>query len=56
MKLAVFVLAAGLPGILMAQAPTWPERAIRHDIPITNSFRKALAAGSRDSKIGRAHV
>src|SRR6478752_746701 len=37
-----------LPAI--AQAPArLPERAIRRDIPITNSIRRAYAAGTRDS-------
>src|SRR5687768_8423656 len=30
-------------------AVTIPERAIRRDIPITNSIRRAFAAGTRDS-------
>jgi hypothetical protein len=33
-----------------AHAPaTWPERAIRHDLPLTPSIRRAYAAGTRDS-------
>jgi hypothetical protein len=54
------VLAAALPfapGGLCAQAPTaagatsspTPNRAVRRDIPITNSIRRALSAGTRDS-------
>ncbi len=49
MQLPSWVLALGLPGVLVAQAQPWPERAVRRDIPITNTFRHALAAGSRDS-------
>jgi hypothetical protein len=30
-------------------AQSFPARAVRRDIPITNTFRRALAAGSRDS-------
>jgi hypothetical protein len=30
-------------------APRLPERAVRRDIPITNSIRRAYAAGTRDS-------
>lgn len=33
-------------GGAMAQ---WPARAVRRDIPITNTIRKAFAAGTRDS-------
>lgn len=32
-----------------AQTPTLPERAVRRDIPITNTIRRAYTAGSRDS-------
>jgi len=32
-----------------AAAQTLPERAVRRDIPITNSIRRAFAAGTRDS-------
>jgi hypothetical protein len=42
--LAVAVL--GLPLSVSAQAPT---RAIRRDIPLTNTIRRAMAAGTRDS-------
>ncbi len=28
---------------------SWPDRAIRRDIPLTNAIRAALAAGTRDS-------
>lgn len=36
---------------LAAQGTTtgWPERAVRRDIPITNSIRAAMTAGTRDS-------
>ncbi len=30
-------------------AANWPDRAIRHDIPLTNTIRRAFAAGTRDS-------
>jgi hypothetical protein len=33
----------------LAAQPPAPARAIRRDIPITNAFRRALTAGSRDS-------
>ena len=44
--------AAGLtlPVSLAAQAPArLPERAVRRDIPMTNTIRRAFAAGTRDS-------
>lgn len=34
---------------LAGQAPRWPERAVRRDIPMTNAIRRAIAAGTRDS-------
>ena len=48
------VLVAIIPGLSQAQGraaanPPAPERAIRRDIPITNSIAKAYAAGTRDS-------
>ena len=49
-------LSIGTASIARAQrsvpAPTvtpWPERAIRHDLPLTPSIRRAYAAGTRDS-------
>jgi hypothetical protein len=30
-------------------ASHWPERAVRRDIPMTNTIRRAFAAGTRDS-------
>src|SRR5688572_72324 len=53
--LAGFVLVAASSSLAAAQAgrgaanPPAPERAIRRDIPITNSIAKAYAAGTRDS-------
>ncbi len=52
-----FRLAALLPAALLlaappvrAQAPVrLPERAVRRDIPLTNTIRRAFAAGTRDS-------
>src|SRR5688572_7170952 len=45
--LAGLTLAAGR---VEAQTTTRvPERAVRRDIPITNSIRRAYAAGTRDS-------
>lgn len=52
---AVFALAAvGALGILPAAAQAqvharYPERAIRHDIPLTDMIRRAFAAGTRDT-------
>ncbi len=38
------------PSVAVAQsAPRLPERAVRRDIPMTNSIRRAHAAGTRDS-------
>jgi hypothetical protein len=52
-SLTASILAAGLaaaPSPVSAQAPAkYPERAIRHDIPMTNIIRRAFAAGTRDS-------
>ena len=42
-----FLLAVALvPAVSVAQAP---PRAVRRDVPITNTIRRALAAGTRDS-------
>jgi hypothetical protein len=47
---SVLLIAGGVPGQLAAQRPArGPERAIRRDIPLTNTIRKAWAAGTRDS-------
>jgi hypothetical protein len=35
--------------VIAQGTPRAPERAVRRDIPITNSIRKAYAAGTRDS-------
>src|SRR5688572_17723436 len=40
-------LVSALP--LLGQAARLPERAVRRDIPMTNSIRRAFAAGTRDS-------
>ncbi|MGE5730921.1 MAG: M1 family metallopeptidase [Gemmatimonas sp.] len=46
--LALFTLLVALP--LSAQpGPQAPARAVRRDIPLTNTIRRAFAAGSRDS-------
>ncbi len=42
-------VALTLPTALWAQTPALPERAVRRDIPLTNTIRKAFAAGTRDS-------
>ncbi|HTT66965.1 MAG TPA: M1 family metallopeptidase [Gemmatimonadales bacterium] len=48
--LATLVALIPLPGTVLAQArPTYPERAIRRDIPLTDMIRRAFAAGTRDS-------
>ncbi|MGH7460117.1 MAG: M1 family metallopeptidase [Longimicrobiales bacterium] len=51
--IAGMALLGGLVGVPInayAQTqPRLPERAVRRDIPITNSIRRALAAGTRDS-------
>jgi hypothetical protein len=46
--LGVATLAAGI-GHAQSTPPGWPERAIRRDIPLTNTIRAAMATGSRDS-------
>src|SRR3954469_14550547 len=50
--LAVAVTACTMATRSPAPAPMGsrpPERAVRRDIPITNSIRRAYAAGTRDS-------
>jgi hypothetical protein len=50
--LPVAILAVGLTipsSRLVAQTTRPPERAVRRDIPITNTIRRAYAAGTRDS-------
>jgi len=50
--LPLALVAAGLtpPVALVAQTtPRLPERAVRRDIPLTNTIRRAYAAGTRDS-------
>ena len=44
-----FTADAQNPPDRLAAAPAVPERAIRRDIPITNSIRRAFLAGTRDS-------
>ncbi len=41
--------ATAQPPASATAAATWPERAIRHDLPLTPSIRHAYAAGTRDS-------
>ncbi len=57
-SLLILLLAGGSPLLLASPvraqraglAPrNWPERAIRHDIPMTDMIRRAFAAGTRDS-------
>ncbi len=43
------MVAALVAGAATLHAQTAPARAIRRDIPITNTIRRALAAGTRDS-------
>jgi len=46
----ILALALGAVPTAAAQRPARsPERAIRRDIPMTNSIRRAIAAGTRDS-------
>jgi hypothetical protein len=42
-------LVVGVTFSLSAQATRLPERAVRRDIPMTNTIRRAFAAGTRDS-------
>ncbi|MCC7055609.1 MAG: M1 family metallopeptidase [Gemmatimonadaceae bacterium] len=48
---AIATCAAAAAGAASAQAGprTWPDRAIRRDIPMTDAIRAAHAAGTRDS-------
>ena len=51
--LLAVAVAAVLPSLSMAQSSgqstMLPERAVRRDIPLTNSIRRAFEAGTRDS-------
>jgi len=47
--IAVTSLTLPLAGLVGQVTPRLPERAVRRDIPITNSIRRAYAAGTRDS-------
>ena len=47
--IAVTSLTLPLAGLAAQVTPRLPERAVRRDIPITNSIRRAYAAGTRDS-------
>ncbi len=48
--LAALGALAAFPAAGLAQAaPKYPERAIRHDIPMTDMIQRAFAAGTRDS-------
>ena len=47
--LAVFAVTTVSAPVARSQAPKVPERAVRRDIPMTNSIRRAMATGSRDS-------
>lgn len=52
MILVVFAVILALPATVASQTTSdWtpPERAIRHDIPLTNMIRRAFEAGTRDS-------
>jgi hypothetical protein len=56
--MAMLVLVAVVPRTGRAQAAAGvPERAIRRDVPLTNTIRRAYAAGTRDStgRPGRAY-
>jgi hypothetical protein len=54
MRLIPIMALAALPAMVLAQSPT---RAVRRDIPLTNTIRRAFAAGTRDStgRPGRAY-
>jgi hypothetical protein len=48
--LAALGALVALPAAGLAQATAkYPERAVRHDIPMTDMIRRAYAAGTRDS-------
>ena len=48
--LGVLCALAATPAVGAAQPhATWPERAVRRDIPMTDMIRRAFAAGTRDS-------
>ncbi|MGD8279502.1 MAG: M1 family metallopeptidase [Gemmatimonadota bacterium] len=46
---AVALLGSSAAQLSAQRAASIPDRAIRHDIPMTNMIRRALAAGTRDS-------
>jgi hypothetical protein len=45
---ALLAVTIAAPAAL-SQGPKLPERAVRRDIPMTNTIRRAMAAGTRDS-------
>jgi hypothetical protein len=47
--LGVFAGAVLSLPLAAQQAPRYPERAVRRDIPMTNAIERAFAAGTRDS-------
>ncbi|MCC6317819.1 MAG: M1 family metallopeptidase [Gemmatimonadaceae bacterium] len=50
MRRPALLALVALTSPLAAQTrATWPERAVRRDIPMTNAIRRAFAAGTRDS-------
>ena len=50
LALAALGALAALPAAAAAQAHAkYPERAVRHDVPLTGMIRRAFAAGTRDS-------
>jgi hypothetical protein len=44
-----FMAVTMASAVVQAQGAKLPERAIRRDIPMTNTIRRAMAAGTRDS-------
>jgi hypothetical protein len=54
-RVSLLVLAAACAGKATSTAPSpsspgqWPERAVRRDLPMSPSFRKGYAMGTRDS-------
>ena len=47
--LGLFTVCAAAPASARAQPAVLPARAVRRDVPVTSTIRRALAAGTRDS-------
>ncbi len=49
LRALAFLALVASTGLAQAPSATWPDRAIRRDIPMTDAIRAAFARGTRDS-------